>query len=84
MATQNVRLSKNTLRLVRKRKEWRKRATSACIDLVTWPTAKPGRDEVEAEVIKSLNKIRQWFRHPRCESVIQSIQRKAVHVYRNQ
>lgn len=50
----------------------------------TWPAGKPGREEIEAETTKSLNKVRQWFRAPEAQMVVQAIQRRAVAAFSNQ
>jgi len=78
------RLSPNTKRLIRKRKEWRKRALAAAVQLTTWPTGEPGREAVETEMILSLNKVNAWFREPRARLVVSVIQRRAVSAFRLQ
>ncbi len=81
---QKPRLNPKTLRVMRKRREWRCRALEASVAFATWPAGKPGREEIEAETIKSLNKVRQWFRAPEAQIVVQAIQRRAVAAFRNQ
>lgn len=81
---QKPRLRIKTLHLMRKRREWRCRALEAATNLATWPAGKPGRQEIEAETIKSLNKVRQWFRDRQARTVIDVIQRRAVRAFRNQ
>jgi hypothetical protein len=81
---QNPRLNPKTLRMMRKRREWRRRALKASVALCTWPSGKPGRQEIEAETIKSLNKVWQWFRAPKAQVVVLAIQRRAMAAFRNQ
>ncbi len=69
---------------MRKRREWRRRALDAALAFATWPAGKPGRESVEAETAKSLNKLHQWFRAPEAQVVAQAIQRRAVAAFRNQ
>jgi len=69
---------------MRKRREWRRRALEAAVALAIWPAGKPGRVEIENETSKSINKISQWFRAPKAQIVIHSIQRRAVTAFRNQ
>lgn len=76
------RLNPNTVRVMRKRKEWRNRALDAALQLTTWPTGKPGRDKAESETIKCLNKVRSWFREREARVVIEVIQRRAVAAFR--
>ncbi len=79
-----VRLHRNTRRLMLRRRMWRRRALLAALQLATWPTAKPGREEVETEVIRAINKLHQWFREPRAQLVIRAVERRAVGALRNQ
>lgn len=79
-----VRLQTNTTRLMRKRKEWRRRALGAALSLTTWPAGKPGREEIERETIKCLGKVSEWFREHHAKLVISAIQRRAIHQYRLQ
>ncbi len=81
---QKPRLNPKTLRVMRKRREWRHRALEASVAFATWPTGKPGREKIESETIKSLNKVRKWFRVPEAQIVVQAIQRRAVAAFRNQ
>lgn len=69
---------------MRKRREWRRRALEASVAFATWPAGKPGREGIEAEAIKSLNKVRQWFRQRKARIVIYAIQRRAVAAFRQQ
>lgn len=78
------RLNPKTRRLIRKRKEWRTRALEAALQLTTWPPGKPGREAVETETIRSLNKVHAWFRAPRARLVVSVIQRRAVAAFRAQ
>ena len=73
-----------TIRVMRKRKEWRSRALEAALQLTTWPTGKPGREQVESETIKCLNKVRSWFRERQARVVVEVIQRRAVAAFRQQ
>ena len=70
--------------MMKKRREWRRRAIEAAACLVTWPTGKPGREKVEAEVNKTINKVREWFREPRSNQVISAVQRRAINTFRQQ
>ena len=79
---QKVRLGNNTKRLMLRRRMWRRRAVAATTRLLTWQTGAPGKDEIEEEVIKSLQKVREWFREPRATTVVTEIQRRAVAAYR--
>lgn len=81
---QKPRLRIKTRHLIRKRRDWRRRALEAATNLATWPAGKPGRQDIEAETIKSLNKVRQWFRDRQARTVINAIQRRAVAAFRNQ
>jgi hypothetical protein len=81
---QKVRLGKNTKRLMLRRRMWRRRAVESTTQLLTWQTGAPGKDEIEEEVIKSLRKVREWFREPRATTVVMAIQRRAVAAYRQQ
>lgn len=81
---ETVRLGKQTIRLMRKRREWRCRALGATIKVVTWPAGKPEREEVEREAIKCMNKIGEWFREPRARLVIAAVQRRAVQAWSRQ
>lgn len=81
---QKVRLDGNTKRLMLRRRMWRRRAVAATVQLLTWQTGAPGRTEVEEEVIKSLRKVREWFREPRATAVVMAIQRRAIAAYRQQ
>ncbi|WP_406626149.1 hypothetical protein [Acidovorax sp. SDU_ACID1] len=65
-----------------RRRMWRQRALQSAIELATWPPGKPERHACESEVIKSLDKVRQWFREPRAALVIQEVQRRAVAAFR--
>lgn len=67
-----------------RRSMWRRRAVTAALELATWQTGKPGREQVEAEVIKSINKLQQWFREPRATLVVKVVQRRAIEAYRQQ
>lgn len=78
------RLNPKTLRVMRKRREWRQRALESALSLTTWPTGKPGREKAESETIKCLNKVRQWFRQRKARIVIDAIQRRAVAAFRQQ
>ena len=69
---------------MRKRRQWRRRALDAALAFASWPAGKPGREEIESETIKSLNKIREWFRAPEAQMVVHAIQRRAVAAFRNQ
>lgn len=82
--TPKPRLKRDTKRLMLRRTMWRRRAVEAALELATWPTGKPDREKCEAEVSKSLNKLRQWFRDPRASLVIQVVQRRAVAAFRKQ
>lgn len=79
---QKPRLKHDTKRLMLRRSMWRRRALDAALELATWPPGKPDREKCEAEVSKSLNKLRQWFRDPRASLVIQAVQRRAVAAFR--
>lgn len=81
---QKAHLKRDTKRLMLRRRMWRRRALDAAVALATWPPGKPGRDDVETEVIKGLHKVRQWFREPRAALVIQAVQRRAVAAFRQQ
>ena len=70
--------------MMRKRRLWRTRAMTAAISLATWPAGKPGRNEVEAETIKCMRKLHQWFRSPKAQAVIIAVQRCAVNAFREQ
>lgn len=67
-----------------RRRFWRRRALASSLTLATWPAGKPEREKCEAEVSKSLNKVRQWFREPKSQLVISAVQRRAVEAFRNQ
>lgn len=77
-----ARLDSNTKRLILRRRMWRRRAVDAAVRLLTWQTGAPGKDEVEEEVIKSIRKVREWFREPRATQVVMAIQRRAVTAFR--
>lgn len=77
-----ARLKRDTKSLMFRRRMWRRRAVESAFLLATWPTGKPGREECEAEVFKSINKVRAWFREPRASLVIQAVQRRAVAAFR--
>lgn len=77
-------LNPKTMHMMRKRREWRRRALDASVAFATWPSGKPGRGEIEIETSKSLNKVRQWFREPEAQIVVQAIQRRAVAAFRSQ
>lgn len=79
---QEVRLHRETKRLMLRRRMWRRRALQAALELATWTPGKPDRHACESEVIKSLDKVRQWFREPRAALVIQAVQRRAVAAFR--
>lgn len=81
---QKVRLDNNTKRLMLRRRMWRRRAVESSFRLLTWQTGAPGKEEVEEEVIKSLRKVREWFREPQATRVVMAIQRRAVAAYRQQ
>lgn len=58
---------------------------SAAIEFATYPAGKPEREKVEAELKKSLDKVRQWFRdEQRANLVINVVQRRAVNAFRAQ
>lgn len=77
-------LKKRTVRLMRKRKHWRKRAQDSTHELVTWPTGKPGREACETKVITSLAKLNQWFDPHRASVVAAVIQRRAMRTFNSQ
>ena len=77
-----VRLRPETERLMAARRKWRQRAVQSAIEIATWTTGAPDREKCGAEVFKSLNKVRQWFREPRAALVIQAVQRRAVAAFR--
>lgn len=77
-----TRLKPGTKRLMFRRSMWRRRALESALSLATWPTGKPGREECETEVFKSINKVRNWFREPRAALVVRSIERRAVAAFR--
>lgn len=81
---QKVRLNRVTRRLMLRRSIWRRRALGAALQLAVWPAGKPGRELIESETIKSVNKVREWFRDPEAQLVISAIQRRAVTAFRNQ
>jgi len=81
---ENLRLNTKTLRVMRKRREWRRRALDACVAFATWPAGKPGREKIGVEATKSLNKIHQWFRATKAQVVVRTIQSRAVSAFRNQ
>jgi len=65
-----------------RRRMWRRRALQAALQLATWPTGKPGREKVEAEVIRAINKLSEWFREPRAQLVIRAVERRAITAFR--
>lgn len=79
---QKVRLRHETKRLMLRRRMWRRRALQAALELATWPPGKPERHACESEVIKSLDKVRQWFREPRAQLVIRAVERRAISAFR--
>lgn len=79
-----VRLGNNTKLLMLRRRMWRQKAVAAMVRLMTWQTGAPGKDEIEKEVIKSLQKVRQWFRDPQKTRVVMAIERRAVAAFRQQ
>lgn len=81
---QNARLKKRTRQLIAKRRYWRKRALEAAVAMATWRTGEPGRDKVETQTMRSLSKVRDWFRSPRDTLVINAIQRRAIRAFRQQ
>ena len=80
---QKPRLKDDTKRLILRRRLWRRRALDAALELATWPPGKPDREKCEAEMHKTINKLRQWFRDPRASLVIQAVQRRAVAAFRS-
>lgn len=77
------RLHDNTKRLMFRRSMWRRRALSAALELATWQTGAPGREDAEKALAMAINKVRQWFRSPRASTVINAVQRRAVAAYRS-
>lgn len=69
------------LRLIRHRKECRQSAVLTALELVTWPTGKYGREEVERLLSIRLRHLRKLYRSPYDEIVINIIQRRALTVY---
>lgn len=82
MSTRKTSLRSQTIKRMRKRKQWRTRALMECIDLVTFPVGAPDRSVVEKRVIVSINKIRTWFDSRRANIVINAVQRRAINVFR--
>lgn len=81
---QKLRLKGDTKRLMLRRRMWRRRALESALLLATWPPGKPGREECESEVSRSINKVHRWFREPRARLVVSVIQRRAVAAFRLQ
>ncbi len=79
-----VRLRKGVLYRLRKRNQWRARASAALLSLATWPAGKPGRDDVEREAIKAQDKVSMWFDSRRSELVLTTLRRRAVAAFKKQ
>ena len=84
MKPKRTRLTGNTLYLLRKRRDWRRRAAAALHEFVTWTTGKPGREACEIEAIKAQDKVAKWYRPGRAELVLNTLHRRALAAFRNQ
>lgn len=82
--TKPTRLRARTLYLLRKRRDWRKRALAATVSASSWPSGKPGLEDVKTEAIKSQQKVRDWYRGGRAELVLSAIYRRALAAFRAQ
>ena len=79
-----VRLRKGVLHRLRKRYQWRARASEALLSFATWPAGEHGRDDVEREAIKAQDKVSMWFDSRRSELVLTTLRRRAVAAFKKQ
>lgn len=83
--TKPTRLRAQTLYLLRKRRDWRKRALAATVSASTWPAGKPGLEAVKTEAIKSQQKVRDWYREGgRSDVALSAIYRRALLAFQAQ
>jgi hypothetical protein len=52
------------------------------MEIVTWTTGKPGKDEIETEAIKAQSKVAQWYTPRYAERALATIRRHAVDVFK--